>query len=70
MSFWLLLLLCAIGFAILASGVVLCIGLIAAPRNVTSGPLVVTARLLFVAIVMSVAVAIVAFIMGLATSWA
>lgn len=70
MSFWLALLLAAVAVIILGGGVMLAIGLVAAPRRITRGPLVVTARALFVAVMMSAAVAIVALVFGLATSWA
>lgn len=69
MSFWLALLLSALAFVVLGSGSLLGIGLVAAPRGITTGPVVTIARLLFVAVVMAAAVAIVALIVGVATSW-
>lgn len=70
MTFWAALLLAAITIIILGGGILLCIGLIAAPRGITSGPLVTSARFLFVGVMMAAAVAIVALIFGVATSWA
>lgn len=45
-------------------------GATAAPRGITSGPVVTFARLLFAVMCVGLAVAVVALVWGLVTSWA
>ena len=70
MSYWLALILAA-GVVFAVSAVTLLgIAAISAPRNITRGPAVILARVLFVVAVLMLAVIVVAFIIGVATSWA
>lgn len=70
MSFWLALLLLAVGVFLLAAVTVFVIGLIGSQRRITKGPLVVAARVLFVLAVVMLGTALVSLVVGLATSWA
>lgn len=54
----------------LVAVVLFILGLIGSRRGITGGPLVATARVLFVAFLILVAVALVATIWGALTSWA
>lgn len=62
--------LAAIGLALLSALLIFVIALMAAPRGITSGPLVSIARGLFLITLGASAIAFAALVLGLSTRWA
>lgn len=70
MSVQLAVLLACLIVTLLTWGVMFAIALVAAPKGITTGPTVLTARWLFVVGLVTLVLAVVALVWGLVTSWA
>lgn len=70
MSLWLAAFLASLIASVLAAVLMFAVALVAAPRKIASGPVVMLARVLFLAACACAIVALFALIGGLVTSWA